>query len=638
MIVQATKALVKSRLGLSFEGPGEQPLRRAIERRLAATGAAASLDYVARLAQDPDELDALASLLTINETYFYREPEHLRLLTDHLAPELLRTRPPGRPVRILCVGCATGEEPYSIRMALRERWGNESDRDFAITGADLDREALAAARRGRYRPLAFRALDPERQTRWFTATPEGDWRLADSIRGSVDFLQLNLLAATYPDALAGQDLIFYRNLSIYFDAPTRQVVMGRLGDLLQPAGYLLVGLAETLANDYGLLTLRDQGGVWYFSKQPAAPEPGPGAKPPRRTLPTRAVTLRPPPPHGLGSMAQTTDSLAPSPLVGEGWGEGAERLPRARLATAGPGAGAGAGAGSGAGVGAGSRIGVGGAGSAARPPSHGVPLRPPLTPSPTPWAAASAATAMAATATAPSTAAAAAAAATTAAATATATSTTAATAKPAIATPATATPATATPAIATPATTSPATTKAATAKAAATAAQRYQQALTLARAERFPAALETLAPLCAAPTADPAHLTLRAQILHAQGDLTGAEETARQVLAADPWALEALVLLGRISRAQGRLEAAVEHLRHAIYQRPDYWPAHGELAECRRAAGQDEAARREYGIALRLLAARPEVLAQAGPLPPALSWMDLRQLYQARLARLGHPD
>ncbi len=574
---------------------------------------------MARLAQDPEELDALASLLTINETYFYREPEHLRLLTDHLAPELLHTRPPGRPVRILCVGCSTGEEPYSIRMALRERWGNESDRDFAITGADLDREALATARRGRYRPLAFRALDPKRQARWFTATPEGDWRLADSIRSSVDFLQLNLLAATYPDALGGQDLIFYRNLSIYFDAPTRQIVMGRLGDLLQPAGYLLVGLAETLANDYGLLTLRDQGGVWYFSKQPAAPEPGPGTKPPRRTLPTRAATLQPPPPHGLGSMAQTTDSLAPSPLVGEGWGEGAERLPRARLATAGPGAVAG----SGAGVGAGSRIGVGGAGSAARPPSHGVPLRPPLTPSPAPLAAASAATAMTATATAPSTAAATAATATTAAATAKATSTTAATAKPAIATPATATPATATPA---------------TATAAATAAQRFQQALDQARAERFPAALETLAPLCAAPTADPAHLTLRAQILHAQGDLTGAEETARQVLAADPWALEALVLLGRISRAQGRLEAAVEHLRHAIYQRPDYWPAHGELAECRRAAGQDEAARREYGIALRLLAARPEVLAQAGPLPPALSWMDLRQLYQARLARLGHPD
>lgn len=529
MIVQATKALVKSRLGLSFEGPGERPLRRAIERRLAATGAAASLDYVARLAQDPEELDALASLLTINETYFYREPEHLRLLTDHLAPALLRTRPPGRPVRILCVGCATGEEPYSIRMALRERWGEESDRDFAITGADLDREALAAARRSRYRPLAFRALDPALRARWFTATPEGDWRLADSIRDSVDFLQLNLLAASYPDTLGGQDLIFYRNLSIYFDAPTRQLVMGRLEGLLQPAGYLIVGLAETLANDYGLLTLREQGGVWYFSKQqPPAPEPVPGAKPPRRTLPagTRPAS---------------------------------------------------------AGSGAGSRIAVAGAGSVARPPSHGVPLRPPVTPSPAPSAAA-------------------------------------------------------TPAATTTSTASGATTTAANTTTATPAAQRYQQALDQARAERFTAALETLAPLCAAPMADPAHLTLRAQILHAQGDLTGAEETARQVLAADPWALEALVLLGRISRAQGRLEAAVEHLRHAIYQRPDYWPAHGELAECRRAAGQDEAARREYGIALRLLAARPEVLAQAGLLPPALSWMDLRQLYQARLARLGHPD
>jgi chemotaxis protein methyltransferase CheR len=512
--LEAAKTLLKSRLGLSFEGHGEQSLRRAIERRLAATratGATANWDYVARLALDTEELDALTSLLTINETYFYREPEHLRLLTDHLAPELLRTRPPGRPVRILCVGCATGEEPYSIRMALRERWGDWSDRDFAITGADLDREALARARRGSYRHYTFRTLDTRLKARWFSPTPEGGWQLADSIRASVDFLQLNLLAATYPEALGGQDLIFYRNLSIYFDAPTRHLVMGRLADLLQPEGYLIVGVAETLANDFGLLTLRDHEGIWYFARRPAAPAPRPEANPPKRTAPHRA-----------------------------------------RPATTGAGAG---GASPGAGSGTGTRIGVVEAGPLARPPTSRTP--PPVTPSPAP-------------------------------------------------------------------------------SAAPTAAQRFQQALTLARAERFTAALETLAPLCAAPKADPAHLTLRAQVLHAQGDLTGAEETARQVLATDPWALEALVLLGRISRTQGRLEAAVAHLRHAIYQRPDYWPAHGELAECRRAAGQDEAARREYGIALRLLAARPEVLAQTGPLPQALSWMDLRQLYQARLARLGN--
>jgi len=497
--LEAAKTLLKSRLGLSFEGHWEHLLRRAIERRQAATratGASAHLDYLARLALDAEELDALTSLLTINETYFYREPEHLRLLTDHLAPELRRNRPPGRPVRILCVGCATGEEPYSIRMALRERWGEQSDRDFAISGADLDREALAAARRGHYRPLAFRALDPALRARWFTANPEGDWRLADSIRGSVEFLQLNLLATPYPDELQGQDLIFYRNLSIYFDAPTRQLVMARLSDLLQPAGYLILGVAETLANDFGFLTLREQGGVWFFAKQPAAPAPGPKTTPPRRKPPIRV-----------------------RPAVAE--------------------------------AAARSRIGDREAGSGSRLPTSRT--SPSLTRSPVP---------------------------------------------------------------------SP--------------AQRYQEALTLTQAERYTAALEILAPLCATPEVDPAHLTLRAQILYAQGDLDVAAETARQVLVADPWALEALVLLGRISRAQGDLDAVVEHLRRAIYQQPDHWPAHGELAECRRAAGQDEAARREYGIALRLLAAGPEVLAQAGPLPPALTWMDLRQLYQARLARLGH--
>ena len=91
MSLEAAKTLLKSRLGLSFEGHWEHLLRRAIERRQAATratGASAHLDYLARLALDAEELDALTSLLTINETYFYREPEHLRLLTDHLAPEL----------------------------------------------------------------------------------------------------------------------------------------------------------------------------------------------------------------------------------------------------------------------------------------------------------------------------------------------------------------------------------------------------------------------------------------------------------------------------------------------------------------------------------------------------------------------
>ncbi|MBK8640595.1 MAG: hypothetical protein IPN92_20865 [Chromatiaceae bacterium] len=99
MIVQATKALVKSRLGLSFEGQGEQPLRRAIERRLAATratGATANRDYVARLALDTEELDALTSLLTINETYFTASPSTCDRSPDHLAPEVAAHPPAGQ--------------------------------------------------------------------------------------------------------------------------------------------------------------------------------------------------------------------------------------------------------------------------------------------------------------------------------------------------------------------------------------------------------------------------------------------------------------------------------------------------------------------------------------------------------------
>ncbi len=491
MHLEAAKTLLKSRLGLSFEGHGEDPLRLAIERRLTAlgaTGVTAALDYVARLAQDPDELATLTSLLTIKETYFFRESEHLRLLIEHLAPELLRTRRPDEPVRILCVGCATGEEPYSIRIALRERWGLQADRNFAIVGVDLDREALAAARRACYRPHALRILDTDQRARWFTATPQGDWRLAGSIRTSVEFLPLNLLASPYPDPLRGQDLIFYRNLSIYFDPPTRQLVMARLAELLQSEGYLIVGVAETLANDCGVLTLREHRGVWYFAKASDAPLPLPQANPPRQTHPSR----NPP--------AATNRAW----LRGAGLGSSSSHAPTTPT------------------------------------PS----LKPPRIPP-------------------------------------------------------------------------------------------YQQALALTRAEHFGDALKTLAPLVSRPDAEPPHLALQAQILYAQGDLAGAEEAALKALDSDPWLLEPRVLLGRISRHQGRLDLAIEQLRHAIYQRPNFWPAHGELAECRQAAGQRDAARREYEITLRLLATGPEVLAQAGPLPLALPWLDLRQLYQARLARLG---
>jgi chemotaxis protein methyltransferase CheR len=165
----------------------------------------------------------------------------------------------------------------------------------------------------------------------------------------------------------------------------------------------------------------------------------------------------------------------------------------------------------------------------------------------------------------------------------------------------------------------------------------YREALALARRDDVAAARARLAPLCAAPTADPEHLCLLAHLLLECGELDGAHTAALRVLANAPWSLDALVLRGRIARAQGDLPEALDALRRAVYHDPEHWPAHLELAACQSALGNFAAARREYRILLRQLADAPRAAARLGPLPPTLALKDLRLLCAARLARLPAP-
>ncbi|WP_295456690.1 CheR family methyltransferase [uncultured Thiodictyon sp.] len=488
MNLDALKALLHARLGLCFEGHGEARLRRAIGERMAALALDGDGAYLARLGGDESELLALASLLTIKETYFYREAQHLRLLTEHLLPRLLRDRAPGVPVRILCAGCATGEEPYSIAIALRERWGDAAARLFRIDACDLDPQAIAQAREGCYRPYALRILDQPRLARWFVPGPHGLQQIAEPLRQGVAFRPMNLLADPYPEDLRGQDVIFYRNLSIYFDAATRAVVLRRLRALLRPGAYLIVGVTETLANGLGLLQLCEHEGVWYFANRSE------GVPPARDLNPRNLGMIVPARPRPAGE--SSVQALVP-PL-----------------------------------------------------PSTLPTPQPTPDPSPEPL---------------------------------------------------------------------------------------YRRALALAQAERFAAARAVLAPVCAPPDSPARYHALHAHLLLEQGDLAGAATAAQRVLTLDPWSVDALVVRGRVARAQGGLDEAVDYLRRAIYARPDHWPAHFELAECRGATGNLEAARREYRIVLRLLDERRGAADQAGPLPSALPVADLRYLCRARLARLAHP-
>lgn len=262
------KELMLKCCGLFFEKEREQTLAEALDKRIASLGIDRLPAYHSLLLRDHEELLRLVELLTVNETYFFREPEYLKLMADKLLPELLAKRG-DRQVRILSAGCSTGEEPYSIAMMLRERYGGESERMFAVTGVDIDSSAIAAAKKGLYGKGSFRGMESGILERYFHPTGRGEFRICDTIRNQVGFEVVNLLGASYPQRMLMQDIVLYRNVSIYFQQQVQREIFGRLAGLLGEGGCLLVGATETFHHDIGILALVAEDSLFFFRKIPA---------------------------------------------------------------------------------------------------------------------------------------------------------------------------------------------------------------------------------------------------------------------------------------------------------------------------------------------------------------------------------
>ncbi|MFH2122707.1 MAG: CheR family methyltransferase [Pseudomonadota bacterium] len=259
------KKLIKQRCGLIFEGLGEEKLATVLAQRLIVTRFANGAEYYFHLQDSGDEFHDLVNLLTINETYFFREVEQLHLLTERLVPRLLMQRKNSRPLRIMSAGCSSGEEPFSLVMALGEKYGDDVSSLFSFIGCDIDTQALAKARSGRYNEFSFRGVAKEIKARYFDH--DGwDYCLKDEIRSRVEFQEMNLFAEEFPASLHNCDIIFFRNVSIYFDTPTRCLIQQNLASLLKESGCLVIGTAETIANDLGVLSLVEEDGLFYFAK------------------------------------------------------------------------------------------------------------------------------------------------------------------------------------------------------------------------------------------------------------------------------------------------------------------------------------------------------------------------------------
>jgi chemotaxis protein methyltransferase WspC len=235
----AVEPILRRWLGLDAEAIGLPSLRRAAETRMAAVGAEDAAAYADLVARSPAERDLLVEEVVVGESWFFRDAQVFSFVAGAATT---RAAVPGRgPVRILCVPCAGGEEPYSVAMALLDA-GLEPGR-FTIDAIDVSHAALARAARGSYSANAFRTADLAFRDRWFAAVA-GRRVIADRIRGCVSFSWGNVLE---PDFCAGRpayDLIFCRNLLIYLTADARRRVEETVDRLLAPDGILFLGAAE----------------------------------------------------------------------------------------------------------------------------------------------------------------------------------------------------------------------------------------------------------------------------------------------------------------------------------------------------------------------------------------------------------
>jgi len=261
------KELLLNVCGFRFGQEREKFLRTALNKRMLQQGIATLHAYNKLLTHNIDEFQSLVELLTVNETYFMREPEHLKLMIERLVPELLAASGKRR-LKIVSAGCSSGAEPYSVAILLRERFGEKSGDLFSITGVDIDASVISHARQGVYGKGFFRGVDPTVVARYFTSGDFGEMRLKDNIRKQVSFDVVNLLSGIFPPAMQQADIILYRNVSIYFPEQVQRVIFAKLADLLVDGGYLIVGATETIHHDVGILTLVELDGLFVYQKLP----------------------------------------------------------------------------------------------------------------------------------------------------------------------------------------------------------------------------------------------------------------------------------------------------------------------------------------------------------------------------------
>ncbi|KPK31664.1 MAG: chemotaxis protein [Nitrospira bacterium SG8_35_1] len=198
---------------------------------------------IIKFCSNGNEKARLFDAVTTNETYFFREIDQLNVFNDDLLPNLLKQNKGKQSLRIWSAACSSGEEPYSIAiMLLEKKLGNMQ---YEIHASDICESVLASAKKGVYTSYSIRNIPQQYLDKYFSKNDQL-YNLSQTVSKSVNFKKINLIDEKHVKSVRGMDIIFCRNVLIYFDAKAKQKVVSHLYNALNPGGYLIIGSSESL--------------------------------------------------------------------------------------------------------------------------------------------------------------------------------------------------------------------------------------------------------------------------------------------------------------------------------------------------------------------------------------------------------
>lgn len=256
-VFRLIRDFVRDYCGIYFDDDSRYLLEKRLSRRVRTLHFSNFREYYRYLLYHKnreEELTSIIDIITVNETYFFREQNQLKTFSEEILPELKDINKDKKRLRVWSAGCSTGEEPYTIAILVLEK-GYFHNWNIEIFGSDINQRVLQAARSGIYRKNSFRTIEPYFLRKYFREE-DNLYRISDNVKQYVNFSHLNLLDPFKVKLVGTVDVIFCRNVLIYFDYPSRKKVIDMFYERLSEGGYLLLGHAESLINISTAFSLR----------------------------------------------------------------------------------------------------------------------------------------------------------------------------------------------------------------------------------------------------------------------------------------------------------------------------------------------------------------------------------------------